>query len=179
MLIAIGHILGSILAALIFGGIVLAIYDWHSERSKKERLEEIAIKLGVAIQDIENEEVTPRILEVVSEKYSNEHLGNRVSDLCGYIRTIWEWIGLLIQIGVFVSVCWFTFTENITNAEYAWFIPVTAVVFWLCSVAFALTCRLLTGRYPGEAKQARKSAVEFLSSKRTQSESKHDEDFEK
>ena len=164
MLIAIGHILGSIIATLVFGVIVLAISGWILEKVEKQRREEMAMKLGIAIQDLENEELGSKILELASERYGSDLLSNRLSDLCGYIRTMWDWLGSLIQIGTFFGVCWFTFTDNISNAAYAWFIPLTAVVFWLCSVLFTFVCRLVTGRYPGEAKQARKSATEFLSS---------------
>jgi phosphotransferase system glucose/maltose/N-acetylglucosamine-specific IIC component len=90
---------------------------------------------------------------------------------------MWEWLGSIIQIGTFISVCWFTFTDNITTAAYAWFIPLTAVVFWLCSVIFTFVCRLVTGRYPGEAKQARKSATEFLSSESKSSSTIHDQEL--
>lgn len=32
-----------------------------------------------------------------------------------------------------------------------------SIFFWLASVTFSFRCLLLTGRYPGEAKMARKS----------------------
>jgi hypothetical protein len=37
-----------------------------------------------------------------------------------------------------------------------------SIFFWLASVAFAFTCLLLTGRYPGEAKTARKSIAAVI-----------------
>ena len=37
-----------------------------------------------------------------------------------------------------------------------------ALFFWLASVAFSFACLLLTGRYPGEAKMARKSIAAFI-----------------
>ncbi len=178
MLIAIGHIIGSIVVTLAFGVVVLAISGWTLEKAEKQRREEIAMKLGVATQDLENEELGSKILELASERYSSELLSNRLSDLCGYIRRMWDWLGSLIQIGIFIGVCWFTFTDNITITAYAWFIPSTAVVFWLCSVLFTFVCRLVTGRYPGEAKQARKSATEFLSSQSKLSNAAHDQELE-
>ena len=178
MLIAIGHILGSIIITLVFGVVVLAISGWILGKVEKQRREEMAMKLGVATQDLENDELALKILELASERYSSDLLSNRLSDLCGHIRTMWEWLGSIIQIGMFIGVCWFTFTDNITTAVYAWFIPLAAVVFWLCSVFFTFVCRLVTGRYSGEAKQARKSATEFLSSQSKLSKAAHDQELQ-
>jgi hypothetical protein len=82
------------------------------------------------------------------------------------IRTVWGWLGLLLQIAVLLGVIWYTFTESAETAVYAWFIVAISLFFWTASVVFSLVCRLLTGRYPGEAKQARKSVAEFLNARR-------------
>lgn len=48
------------------------------------------------------------------------------------------------------------------NAVYMWSALAVAVFFWVVSVAFSFACLLLTGRYPGEAKMARKTIAAFI-----------------
>ncbi|MEJ1372597.1 MAG: hypothetical protein RPU32_12560 [Candidatus Sedimenticola sp. (ex Thyasira tokunagai)] len=161
-LIAIAHILGSIIVVVIFGFIALLIVAWETDRNKKRVAEEMSVSLGVQIDDLDSEELIPKILQFSSEKFSSELLRNRLSDFCGLIRTLWDWLGTLSQAIVLLAVIWFTIIENNENAVFAWFIVGIAVVFWLVSVIFSLVCKLLTGRYPGQAKQARKAAAEWV-----------------
>jgi hypothetical protein len=167
MLIAIGHIIGSILATLALGAIVLVIAAWETRRNEKLRLEEMAIRVGVPVDDLGKQEFAPKLIEIASQRYSSDLLSNRLSDLCGVLRTLWDGIGSLLQIGVLLGIVWYTVTDSIINAAYAWFVPIMAIFFWLAGVIFALTCRLLTGRYPSEAKQARKAAAEYLKLRHT------------
>jgi uncharacterized membrane protein len=102
-----------------------------------------------------------------SERSSNELLRNRLSDLCGLIRTVWGWLGSLLQVGVLGAAIWFTVTAERENALYAWFAPGLTVLFWVISVLFSLLCFLLTGRYPGEAKASRKGLAQFLKERGT------------
>jgi hypothetical protein len=83
LLIAIGHIGGSILAllVLVLGFITILIASWETDRNRKQALEETAIKLGVAVDDLDNQELTPKLLQLSSERFSSELLRNRLSDL--------------------------------------------------------------------------------------------------
>ena len=162
ILIAIAHIAGSVIVVILISVISVLISSWELARNQKIAAEEMSLMLGVKVEDLEKEELWPKILEVVSEKFSSELLRNRVSDFCGLIRMLWAWIGILIQVGVLLIVIWFTVTDSIENAAYAWFIVSISIIFGLISVAFSLICKLLTGRYPGQAKQARKEAAEWV-----------------
>jgi hypothetical protein len=167
VIIAIAHIVGSILAVLIIGLIFVFIASWEAERNQKHLLEDVSAKLGVVVDDLNNEELAPRILQFSSERFSSELLKNRLSDLCGVVRTLWGWLGWLLQIASLIGVVWFTITENLDNAVNAWFVVGIMLFFSVASIAFSFVCRLLTGRYPGEAKQARKAAADFLKMRRT------------
>jgi len=101
------------------------------------------------------------------ERFSSELLRNRLSDLCGLILTMWGWLSLLLQAAVLIGVVWYTFTDGTNTAVAAWFIVAIVLFFWITSVMFSLVCRVLTGRYPGQAKQARKMLAEFLKSQQT------------
>lgn len=168
MLIAILHIVGAILGTIAFGVIVLLISSWEIERNNRALLEDLALTLGVAVEDVTDEKHSSKIVALTSERFSNDRFSNRLSDLCGVVRTAWDWLGSLLQIGTFLGILWFTVTESLTNAIYAWWIVAIGVFFWIAGVLFALACRLLTGRYPGQAKKARKGMAEFLNARRKQ-----------
>jgi len=73
-----------------------------------------------------------------------------------------------------LTVIWVTVMETTDAAVNAWFMLGLAVFFSLASVIFTLTCKLLTGRYPGEAKAARKLIAGRLESNRLANESLYD-----
>lgn len=166
VLVAIGHILGSFLVTAVLGAIVHAVAEWEVERNRKQLRQEAAITLGVAEEDLDNEELIPRVVQLSSERFSNELLRNRLSDFCGSIRAAWGWLGFLSQGAAFLAVIWYTVTDSLGVAVNAWFIVALWFFFWITSVAFSLACRLLTGRYPGQAKLARKALAEFLTNRR-------------
>lgn len=170
MLIALAHIVGAIVVVLAFGTFTLWVAGWEVERNQKKESEEIAIRLGVSVADLDNQELYPRLIRLSSERFSNDLFRNRLSDLAGLIRTGWSWLGTLIQVIVFGTVVWQIFSEGPDNAAFVWFLVAISIFFWLTSVAFSLFCRLLTGRYPGQANAARKSLAEFLRLNRGQLE---------
>jgi len=161
-LIAAAHIFGALLTVSLLNVVSIFVLSWETDRNRKRELDETAIKLGVAPDQLEREDMTPKIIQLASDRFSSDLLSNRVSDLCGVLRTCWGWLGVALQVGIFISVLWFTASEGKNNAVGAWLMVATSIFFWLSSVAFSLACRLLTGRYPGQAKEARKSLTAFL-----------------
>ena len=161
-LIAIAHILGTVIALSALGFPLLFVAAWESKRNDARVLQEIAAKLGVPVTRLEDESLRDRIIKICFERSSNELLRNRLSDLCGVIRTLWGWLGLLVQVGAIGGTIWYTATEDLDNAVYAWAAVGIAIFFCLASVAFSLVCYFLTGRFPGEAKLARKGLTQFL-----------------
>jgi len=170
VLIAIAHIGASIFVLVVLGGIALWIGTWHTERAQRRRLEEIAVSLGVPIEDLDKPELGPRILELSSNRFSSELLRNRLSDLCGLLQTVWSWLGSLVQLCVLVGVAWSTFTADRENAVFAWSVVPIGLFFWLSGIAFSLACHLFTGRYPGEAKRGRKELSAYVQAQHHQLE---------
>lgn len=163
MAMAILHVVGAIGLTFAFGLLVLLIGAWEQERVQQRRLQDASIALGVPVASLENdEELIPRLIQYSSERYSRELLRNRVSDLCGSLRTAWGWLSTLLQIGIVAGVAWAMYTEGTKNAAVMWSVLGAAIFFWLASVAFSFACLLLTGRYPGEAKMARKSLAAVI-----------------
>src|SRR5262249_26064052 len=126
--------------------------------------DELALKLRVPVTELEKEELIPKIVEVQAERFSNDLLRNRLSDFCGVIRTIWGWLGSLLQIGVLLAVIWYTFSDR-SAAVFAWSIVGIGLFFSITAILFSFLCLLLTGRYPGQAKAARKAVSEYLNSR--------------
>ena len=166
MIIAIAHIVGSMLAVFVIGLIFVFIGSWEAERHLERLREDVSATLAVAIDDLDNEELSSRILQFSFERYSSELLKNRLSDFCGVVRTIWGWLSWLLQVAFLIGVAWVAITKNLDEAVFAWFVVGIMLFFAFASIAFSLVCRLLTGRYPGEAKQSRKATAEYLKKRR-------------
>ncbi|UCV01062.1 hypothetical protein [Acidovorax radicis] len=155
---AVLHVVGALGLTTAFGVLTIAISAWEQERVRKRRLQDAAIALGVPVAAIENEpSLLPSVMQYASRRSSDELLRNRISDMCGLIRTGWGWLGGLLQVGVMAGVGWYMYTYGAESAASMWAVLFVAVFFWLASVVFSLACVLLTGRYPGEAKLARKA----------------------
>lgn len=155
-LIAIGHIVGALIALVAFGVGILMLASWESERNRKSALQEMSLSLGIPVSELDSAEHQARVVQFVATKFSSELLRNRLSDLCGWVQTGWGWFGTLLQAGIFLGVIWYTVTDDLTNSVHVWWIIALAFFFWISSVLFALACKLLTGRFPGQARQARK-----------------------
>lgn len=152
------HVVGALGLTVAFGLLTIVIGAWEQERVLKRRTQEAAIALGVSVAAVENEPtLLPDVMRYASQRSSDELLRNRVSDLCGLIRTGWGWLGSLLQAGIVAGVSWYMYTEGAESAVAMWAVLFVAIFFWLASVVFSFACVLLTGRYPGEAKLARKA----------------------
>lgn len=165
ILIAIGHIAGAVIVSTILGLIILFMTDWELERNQKRVLEELALKLGIPVADLEDEEKSeqhaPKIIEIFMEKFSDELFKNRISDFLGIIHKASSGLSNILQVLLIIVVCWYTFTDDLGNAVYAWLINAIIILFCVANVVFSLFCKILTGRYPGQAKQARESLVKY------------------
>ena len=160
---AIIHVVGALGASFAFGILVVVIGAWEQERVQKRRFQDASIALGVPLAALENdEELVPSLIQYSSQRYSSELLRNRISDLCGPLRTAWGWLSTIVQVGIVAGVGWSIYTEGAESAVMMWSVLAVSIFFWLASVAFSFTCLLLTGRYPSEAKLARKSIAAFI-----------------
>jgi len=162
MLTAIAHIVGAILATVALSVIAFLIGMWQRERFSKSTLQEIATRLGIPVDDLNDEKHVSKAVEFMSERFSNDRFSNRLSDLCGWLQASWGWLGALLQLGLLVGVIWVTVTDSLENAIYAWGVVAEGLFFWGMGALFGFLCRLLTGRFPGQARQVRKGLAELL-----------------
>lgn len=169
LLVAFAHIGGTVIVSMVLGFLLLALGGWWDTKIQKAADEEASIALGVSVAQLNDEELIPRIIQLSSERYSRELLKNRVSDLGGLVRAVWNGLGSLLSAGVLIAVIWYTITDGLNNAVFVWSTIGIFLFFSFVSVAFSLACRVITGRYPGEASLARKKLAEFLKNRHAHS----------
>jgi len=164
-LIAFAHLIGAILVVGLLGMAVQIGANWESKRSEKRLLADLSLELGIPISDLDLEDPLPSVIELLSQRFSRDLFRNRFSDFCGLVRTGWLWIGALAQLGFGLGVVWYTFTDDLGNAVYIWWILAIKIFFVIGGVAFSEACRFITGRYPGQAESGRKILVGYIDSR--------------
>lgn len=159
MLVAIAHIIGASLVGLALGMLTETLAEWEKKRNSKITIESAALKLGVPVSELNNEALAPKLIQYFSERFSDEVLVNRIADLCGVVKVIWGWLGSITQIGIFFWVIYIVITDGPGDAPLIWLTIPIWLTFWIVSVIFSYACRVLTGRFPGQPKAARKELV--------------------
>lgn len=162
MVVAATHIVGSLVVQSILGLLWFLAMRWVDEREQTAILQSMALDLDVKLDGQIDGEVTSRAQRWMIARYSSELFRNRFSDLCGFIRTILDWLGLASVVAIFAIVLWLTFTSNLGDARGAWLIIPIWLGFAVTSIVFVLVCKVITGRYPGQARTARKSLTKLL-----------------
>lgn len=162
VVIAVAHVLGAIIAVFAFCAAVLALSAWELKRNQKAAAEEVSIALGIPIESLDNAENATKVVRFTAARFSSDLFRNRLSDLCGWVQIGWGWLGTLLQAGVLIGVIWYSFTDSAQNAAHAWWVVGIAIFFWITSVVFGLVCKLVTGRFPGQARQARRQLAEYV-----------------
>lgn len=125
-------------------------------------MEDMSVALGVPVDELNAPENARAAFQYSAARFTSEKIENRLSDFCWWIRTAWGWLGLLSQLGILLVVTWYSFTDSLANAVNAWIVLGVAILFWGVAALFSLACKLLTGRYPGQARQARKALAAFV-----------------
>ena len=151
---AIGHVVGALIA---WGAVQTGHAPMKSliERADQSQRRDMAQALGIPLVEFDDAKHHAQVARLVNERFSSELLRNRLSDLCGLLLTGWWWTGAVIQLGIFITVCWLFFDEGSSVANTMWFVPGAAFLFLLMRHSAWLLCKLLTGRFPGEARARR------------------------
>jgi hypothetical protein len=170
ILIAIAHIGGTAIALVTFGVAENVLMTRADAQRNSRELEQYMIANGVSMAELRRRQFSTQVIQLLSARYSSELLRNRLSDLCGVLRTTWEWIRVLTIGLAFLVVVWYTITQSLTFARFAWFTVALAVFFWVSHGAVTLVCKLATGRYPGEARSARAAVEESIRMRDTSSD---------
>lgn len=171
MWIAIAHIVGAVMATIALGVAVLLLDARNRERHSRIAIQELATKTGIDFVEVFDAQNLASTIEFLSDRFSDDRFNNRLSDLCWWVMIAWGWLGAFVQLALVVAVVWYTTTDSLDNAIFAWAIPVATLFFSCSAVIFSFACRLLTGRLPGQAKRMRKGLTEIVDSRRRQSTS--------
>ena len=163
-LIAVAHIGGSLAAVLALGAFLNRIESRSYRRNREQIFEEASAKLGVAADDLDTGELRPELLQFFAERFSSELPGNRTSDLLGVIRTVWVLLGFLLQGVVLSGITWYVCMNNGKGAVQAWWLVAISLVFGIAGIILSFVCKHLTGRFPGQAGQARKGVAQLRES---------------
>ena len=155
--IAIGHIVGSVVVVAALSLLLTRVGAIEASRADQRSAQELAVVLGVPLEDLQKEEMTQPISDHLLKRSSSKLLQNRLSDFCGILNSLWICLGCGVQGVIFFTVIFASIAGKIEVAAKAWWMVPTLLFFWLISFLFASTCRLLTGRSPGEARHVRKS----------------------
>jgi hypothetical protein len=163
-LVAIAHLIGAVLAYFVLG--IAAGMGWvlWQQRIRQKSYEELSGRFNIPASQVQSEddENSPRMLQYFAERSSSELLRNRLSDFCGVLLVAWNILGLVATLGWFLLIAWSTFTENKNDANQVWWLFAINLVFVLIAIAFWGICRLLFGRYPGEARRLRKYLAQVV-----------------
>jgi len=163
-LIAIAHIAGSMAAVVVLGSFLNRIESWSHAINREQIFEEASTRLGISANELETGELKPELLQFFAERFSGESPGNRISDALGAVRTFWVLLGFLLQAVVLAAVAWYACSNSLKGAVHAWWIVAISLVFGIANFILARVCKLLTGRFPGQAGQARKGVAQLRES---------------
>ena len=160
--IAIAHLGGSVVVDMLVSTLLvflsMKISKGHQERIK----ERVGLEFAAPFSQLDEAGWTDEMRAFYSKRYDNDLIANRLSDFFGLLTTFWGWTTLVIQILIWGATAWFTFSNDLSNAAFAWFIIAVVIISWLITELISFVCRLLTGRNPGEAKRMRKEVAKSL-----------------
>jgi hypothetical protein len=161
-LLAIAHFAGVVVAYFLFGIVSALLGEWNAQRVSKKLVGEAAMSLGLTTDELDDAKNNPQVERYLAQRSSSELLRNRFSDLAGLLLTIFYWICGIASLLVLLGVGYATVTDELANAVHVWWILPLNLVGWVIGLVWCFTCLLLTGRYPGEAKLARKGLLQAI-----------------
>jgi hypothetical protein len=160
-LTVLGHVFGAFFISIFLGLGMQWFAEWERRRNEKIAASEAAIALNIPISQIDEPENQEGLTAYAIQKSSPELLANRLSDFCGLIQYLAVVVWWILQTIIFVTAAYLGFTESADQAAFAWLVPVFSIVVWIVLIMLGYTCKIITGRYPGQAKMMRK----FISEK--------------
>ena len=161
ILVAVAHLFGGALVAFSVSVAVALFQLRRQNKTADKALREICVKEGIPFERLEEPEHADQILKIQLERFSAEHFRNRLSDLIGILALTFN-VVQLAALTIFAGyILWITFTETLTNAPLIWLLLPLQLAFLLANTLIYLTCKLVTGRAPGQARSVRKGLMEY------------------
>jgi hypothetical protein len=148
-------------------GLLLMAGNWLNARSRKATLETMSLDLGLSFEQLDKYSNAQKVLDYGAARFTPELLRNRISDLWGVLWGAFNWLTIFVEAGVFVGVIWTMIQDEPKNVVYLWTILPIALISALLSQLSSSICKLVTGRYPGQARAARKDLVKLAAEVRS------------
>jgi len=161
ILIAVGHFVGVVIVWMLVGTCITFIGAKQLQNAIEAQESEFALRLGIPIDEIRDDKWAPKLMKALDERFTDELLTNRISDLCGTIVSISGGLVSLIMVLTFLGVGALTIMEDLSSAVFVWAVIGIQIIWLLAYIVFSYLCKILTGRYPGQAKNARKQMLKF------------------
>lgn len=160
--IAIAHILGSVIALITMSIALISVESWSEKKELKAATEDAALSLGIPLKDLDDIKHTDAIVEYYHSKYTSERFTNRVADSIGVALTIWGWLGVVVQICFLGFLVWFVIDQGLDGAIYAWTNLMIFLVFYIFGFVVAVVTKTVLGRYPSEPKRSRVLLADYI-----------------
>lgn len=161
MLIAVFHIV-SVIVVLIVVLLVSGLVDSYFSQKRFDRiLETASVKLDLPRSGVFAGEYNEQIARYLADRYDVDRIANRISDVGRWAFLVIEWSSYAVQLSIVAIAGWFAFTKDPTYATAAWFALVAAIGFGVVNVVASSLLYLVTGRVPGEARDARALSVKL------------------
>ncbi len=161
-MVATAHIVGALVALFVLSTLLFLFGAWLDKLRAQRVMEQASLDLGVPQSELMSPAFEQKLIRYFGARYSDDLLKNRISDLVGFLLGAFNWIVLLLELAVLGFVVWFTFTEDQGNAIYAWLILPISIAAFIVALCVHFVCKLLTGRYPGQAKHVRKILAQSI-----------------
>ena len=88
--IAIGHIVGSVVAVAALSLLLTRVGAIEARRADQRSAQELAVVLGVPLEDLRKEEMTQPISDHLLKRSSSKLLQNRLSHSCGILDSVMD-----------------------------------------------------------------------------------------
>lgn len=164
MIAAVFHILGVLLALAVVILVSGIIDSYFSQRRLERTLDIASVKLNVPRQSLRAGHHNAQISRYLADRYDADQLSNRISDVGRPAFLALEWFSYSAQLTVVIVAGYLAFTNDLSYAPFAWFALVIAVVLWALNVVASALLYVITGRVPGEARDARDLSVQLQKS---------------
>lgn len=159
--IATVNIVGALIVVSLLGMLWAIVAGWINRREKDAIERDMSLDLDLKMGAPPNDETVSMTRKWMAERYSSELFRNRFSDVCGWIRLAWDSLTGLVILAIFATVLWETVTSDAADAKAVWLVVPVWAALAAPSLAFSMTCKFITGRYPGQARSVRKELMKM------------------
>jgi len=154
MLLFILNSIGVLIAHTIVAILFFLFCQTISEKHAKTILTDLYVKLGRTEHEVEDSVINPHLYAM----FSSEKINNRISDLVGAILKLFSTlVSWSLFLGIIGTIAYLAYNKKLEDGSYLWLFVAAQLTYYVIFIAAAFITKLLTNRFPGQAKSARAS----------------------